>query len=333
MDFGWFIILLILILGSIAVYHGAKYHKVLVDRVDQTQIMEIAFEHTAIGMAIVRPDFQYLKMNKAYADIVGYTCTELSKMVHKDFIHPEDREKDTPYVKEIFAGKIDSFTSIKRYIHKKGYIVWVRATISVVRNDSGKVKYYIAQIQDITTAKKAEDDLRKSKDEAEVLARTDYLTRALNRRAFIERLQEEFERTKRTQQGFAMILVDIDFFKSVNDQFGHLAGDYVLQQFAECLGSIVRPYDFIGRYGGEEFIICLPDTDIEQAIAVAERMRESVEAREVEYMGSRIKVTGSFGVASYDQSSSDTLDELIERADSAMYMAKNHKNTVYQWVS
>lgn len=327
------IILLVCIFGIfIAIYHGARYHKILVDR-DQARILEVAFEHTALGMAIVRPDFQYIKINKAYADIVGYTRAELSKMVHKDFIHPEDREKDTPYVKEIFANRIDSFISTKRYIHKKGYIVWVRATISVVRNDNGKVKYYITQIQDITTAKKAEDDLRKSKEKAEALARTDYLTKALNRRAFIERLQEEFERTKRTQQGFAMILVDIDFFKCVNDEFGHLAGDYVLQKFAECLGNIVRPYDFIGRYGGEEFIICLPDTAIEQAIAVAERMRESVEALEVEYMNSRIKVTGSFGVASYDQNSSDTLDELIERADSAMYMAKNHKNTVYQWVS
>lgn len=130
-----------------------------------------------------------------------------------------------------------------------------------------------------------------------------------------------------------MIIVDVDLFKRVNDCYGHLAGDYVLQKFAECLGTMVRPYDFIGRYGGEEFAICLPGTDIEQATVVAERMRENVAALEVEYMNYRIRVTGSFGVTVYDQESPEDVDILIERADSAMYVAKSHKNTVYQCVS
>ncbi|HHY27647.1 MAG TPA: diguanylate cyclase [Desulfitobacterium dehalogenans] len=331
MSFG-LMILLIFILG-LGIWHSLKYQRILADRMEQVRIMESAFEHTALGMAIISPDFRFMKVNQAYADIVGYTRTEMLRMVPKDFVYPEDHEKDTPYTQEVFAGNIHSFTSLKRYVHKNGNILWIRATFSAVRNKSGNIKYFVAQIQDMTIAKKAEDELRKSRDDAEVLARTDYLTNTLNRRAFIERLKEELERTRRTQKGFAMILVDVDYFKKVNDHYGHLAGDYVLQQFAECLGNIIRAYDFIGRYGGEEFIICLPDTGIEQATMVAERMRESVEALEVDYLDSLIKVTGSFGVAAYDSHSSDTLDELIERADSAMYMAKHHKNTVYQWVS
>ncbi len=326
------IIVLMIILG-IGLWQVKKYHRAVVNQVAHVWITKNAFEHTALGMAIVSPDCRFLKINRAYGEIIGYTRPELLKMAPKDLTHPEDQEKDTPYLQEVFAGNIHSFTTVKRYVHKNGNTIWVRSTLSAVRTERGNLKYFVAQIQDMTIAKNAEDELRKSRDNAEVLARTDYLTKTLNRRAFIERLQEELERTKRTQEGFAMILVDIDYFKKVNDQFGHLAGDYVLQKFADCLSNNVRPYDFIGRYGGEEFIICLPDTDVEQAALVAERMRESVEALEVDYLHARIKVTGSFGVAVYDSHSSDTLDELIEKADGAMYVAKNHKNTVYQWVS
>ncbi len=284
-------------------------------------------------MAVVGTDFNYIQINKAYGDIIGYTTKELFDMVHKDFIYPEDQEADTPYVKEMYEGKIDSFRSTKRYIHKDGHIVWGEATVSIIRDEEGKPKYYITQIQDITATKKAEEELRQARDQAEVLACTDHLTECLNRRAFILRLQKELESAKRIGSQTAMILVDIDLFKRVNDQFGHLAGDYVLQKFSERIKQSVRTYDFIGRYGGEEFIICLPESDSEHAFLVAERMRKSIEELEIEYMGTKITVTGSFGVACYEPDSNDNMNQLISKADKAMYIAKSHKNTVYQWAS
>lgn len=310
-----------------------KYRNLLSIADEETKILKSAFETTAVGMAIVGPDFKYIEINKAYGDIIGYTTEELLNMVHKDFIHREDQEQDTPYVKEMYEGKIDSFRSPKRYIHKEGHIIWGEATVSIVRNDDGNPKYYVTQIQDITVTKKAEEDLRLSKDQAEILAHTDCLTDCLNRRALLIRLQEELERAKRNKSHTSMILVDIDLFKRVNDQFGHIAGDYVLQRFSECIKQSVRPYDFLGRYGGEEFIICLPESDAESAYTIAERMRKSIEELDIEYMGFQISITGSFGVVCYEYDSIVSMDQLISRADEAMYKAKNHKNTVYQWAS
>jgi diguanylate cyclase (GGDEF)-like protein/PAS domain S-box-containing protein len=300
---------------------------------DEARIRRIAFDNTALGMTIVDTNFKYVCINKSYGDIVGYTTEELFSMIHKDFIHPEDRELDTPFVKEIYEGNIDSFRSVKRYIHKKGHLVWAEATVSVVRDEKGAPKLFVTQIQDITLAKKAEEKLKQSRDQAEILARTDYLTGVLNRRAFIIKLQEELERTKRNMEQTAMILVDIDLFKTVNDRFGHLAGDYVLQEFAESLKRNIRTNDFIGRFGGEEFIICLTDTDPEKAYIIAERMRKNVEELDLNYQGSKINITGSFGIAHYDYDSSESMNQLISKADKAMYLAKNHKNSVYQWAS
>lgn len=329
----WIFILATFLLAGYVFWLKRKYQSLMSIANSETRIFKSAFEATAMGMAVVSLDFNYIEINKAYGDIIGYTTKELFDMVHKDFIHPDDREGDTPYVKKMYEGKINSFRSTKRYIHKEGHIVWAEATVSMVRDEEGRPKYYITQIQDITLAKKVEEELRQSRDQAEILAYTDHLTGCLNRRAFILRLQDELERVKRTERQMAMILVDIDLFKRVNDQFGHLAGDYVLRQFSECVKQNVRTYDFIGRYGGEEFIICLPESDAEHALVVAERMRKNIEELEIEYMGSKITVTGSFGVACYEHDSTDNMDQLISKADKAMYIAKSHKNSVYQWAS
>lgn len=144
------------------------------------------------------------------------------------------------------------------------------------------------------------------------------------------RLEEELARAMRNQSNLSMILVDIDDFKSINDFYGHLAGDYVLRQFSKCLNRGIRTYDFIGRFGGEEFMICLPDTEIQDAYQIAERMRQSVEELVMVYEDSQIKITGSFGVATSHPGIEEPIDKLIGMADKAMYEAKSIKNRVYK---
>jgi diguanylate cyclase (GGDEF)-like protein len=156
------------------------------------------------------------------------------------------------------------------------------------------------------------------------LANTDALTGVLNRRAFMERMDQEIHRSLREGVPLSLILTDIDYFKRVNDRNGHQVGDLVLQRFTEQLSESSRPYDFVGRYGGEEFVVCLPGADTSQAGSVAERMRRKVEEMSITlpHSSQSIQITGSFGVASLRAGSEDSVDLITGRADDTMYRAK-----------
>jgi two-component system, cell cycle response regulator len=156
------------------------------------------------------------------------------------------------------------------------------------------------------------------------LANTDSLTGVLNRRAFMERLQIEVERAVRECSPLSIVLVDLDHFKNINDQYGHQTGDLVLQKFAEQLSALSRQYDFVGRYGGEEFAVCFPGLDGSNVALVAERMRRRVEDLRVPTNDPSqcISFTASFGTASLCQDCEEPLNALIAKADEAMYMAK-----------
>ncbi len=157
------------------------------------------------------------------------------------------------------------------------------------------------------------------------LANTDPLTGLLNRRAFMERMEQEMSRAQREKKPFSFILADIDHFKRVNDTYGHQVGDLVLQRFTRQLQTCARPYDFLGRYGGEEFVVCLAGADRLQAGLVAERMRRQIEGMEIMLPDDApsIRITASFGVASCSIASGEHIDLLIKRADDALYLAKN----------
>ncbi|MEN6350782.1 MAG: diguanylate cyclase [Syntrophomonas sp.] len=158
------------------------------------------------------------------------------------------------------------------------------------------------------------------------MASTDYLTSLLNRRAFLERLEAEINRSVRESRNLGIIIADIDHFKSVNDNFGHQAGDLVLQEFARCLTSSFRIYDFIGRYGGEEFIIALPGASAAGAQVIVERVRKSVEGNitHIDDNNINIRVTASFGITALECGKPIIdIDGLIKQADTALYRAKD----------
>ncbi len=157
------------------------------------------------------------------------------------------------------------------------------------------------------------------------LATTDSLTGVLNRRAFFERMEQEINRSLRENTSLSLILTDIDYFKKVNDRYGHQTGDMVLQRFTEQLLDSSRPYDIVGRYGGEEFVVSLPGADISQSVSVAERMRSKVEEMKIMLPdGSQsIRITASFGTTSFLMDAKGKVDSMIKRADNALYKAKN----------
>jgi two-component system cell cycle response regulator len=157
----------------------------------------------------------------------------------------------------------------------------------------------------------------------EALAQTDPLTQLVNRRALTIRLVTEMERVRRYNAPLAMLLVDLDHFKLVNDTYGHLAGDDVLLAVATILQRAVRSVDLVARYGGEEFVIVLPETGKQGAIAFAERVRDRLAANSFTISGRQdIRVTASIGVATYPSPGLDSVEDLFRAADSALYRAK-----------
>ncbi len=156
------------------------------------------------------------------------------------------------------------------------------------------------------------------------LANTDALTNVLNRRAFMERMSQEIQRAFREKTDLSLLITDIDHFKNVNDVYGHQSGDAVLIMFANQFKLFSRPYDFVGRYGGEEFVVGIPGADSIEVKGIAERMRKRVENMDMllpNGSGS-IRITASFGAACLQLNSDEDVDSLIRRADEALYIAK-----------
>ncbi len=184
----------------------------------------------------------------------------------------------------------------------------------------------IARIKTGVRILELEGSLKKANEEIRVLSITDYLTRSYNRLYLNERLPQEIVRARRYRHPLSLVLCDIDHFKSVNDTYGHQAGDKVLREFTKCIRETIREnVDLVARYGGEEFIIVAPETDFSGALILAERVRSAVSQMVVKIKGKRIHITASFGVTGFD---TDTPTEkisseaVINQADKYLYQAK-----------
>ncbi len=174
-----------------------------------------------------------------------------------------------------------------------------------------------------------QDELRRSNHLLLELAQSDPLTRLCNRRSLTEMLEHEVHRCGRNQKPCALIMIDIDHFKRVNDQYGHQSGDEVLVSFADLLRNQLRTYDLAARYGGEEFCLVLPETNMEQALEVAERIRLKIETHRFNVPLNDLHLTASFGVSVRLPDCGDSEDQLLRIADEALYLAKhNGRNRV-----
>jgi diguanylate cyclase (GGDEF)-like protein len=167
--------------------------------------------------------------------------------------------------------------------------------------------------------------------EVQQIAITDILTGLYNRRGFEELGLREIHRALRTSAPLSMLLLDVDYLKKINDEHGHSAGDRVLQEIADCCRKTFRQIDLVSRHGGDEFAILLPDTQIDHAREAAERLRKTIETRTVQIGQTKLKISASIGVASFDKKM-QTISELFELADKALYLAKNGgRNMIFCW--
>jgi diguanylate cyclase (GGDEF)-like protein len=190
-------------------------------------------------------------------------------------------------------------------------------------SDSNKVDAVCISLMDMTDASIYQTQLEDALSRLQISSRVDGLTQIHNRHYWQQRLQEEIKRVERHGGDLSLILFDLDHFKSVNDEHGHLAGDEVLRMTAARVSGLLRSSDIFGRYGGEEFAVILPHTNVDAAVIVAERIRQEIRGEPIPYEGKAIPVTASLGVAKWTLDM-HTPEDLIAAADEALYLCKTH---------
>ena len=182
----------------------------------------------------------------------------------------------------------------------------------------------LARVKIHLKIKTLQDNLKESNQQLLQLSLTDPLTELNNRRHLMEILAIEFERSRRTNDPCALIMVDLDHFKRVNDNYGHQQGDVVLRATAQEIKRQLRQYDSAARFGGEEFALLLPETSPKDALMVAERLRQSLCDMHFSGAISELTITASFGIATIPHEQIDSIEDLIRLADDALYLAKNN---------
>ncbi|MDP1909108.1 MAG: sensor domain-containing diguanylate cyclase, partial [Hyphomicrobium sp.] len=192
--------------------------------------------------------------------------------------------------------------------------IWADTLITPLRGTDGEIDGYAFLTRDISGRKQMEEGLREA-------ANTDFLTGAFNRRHLENTGAREFARHRSEGKPLSLVMFDADHFKRVNDTHGHDAGDKVLVALSRTAAALVRRADVFARAGGEEFVLLLPETPLDGAAALAEKLRIRIKALEVEHAGAPIRFTCSFGVAAGADAAS--FDELVQHADQAMYQAKS----------
>lgn len=297
-----------------------------------------ALDTTHMGVTITDPGGTITYSNPADEKMHGYSPMETLGMKGKQFSLPNFWQ---PWNKEEIDGiKTWGRESVNVRKDKSTFPVYLIS--DAIKDESDEVIAIVTCCTDISIQKQAEEELKRSRDELEemvskrttelkeanyelnILAITDGLTGAHNQRYFYERLESELERSERYSHPTALMISDVDDFKHYNDKYGHLAGDKVLRVVAECIRKAIRSVDVFARYGGEEFAVIMPETDLDKAAIIAERVRNIIEEEPFPDMASQPlgKITVSIGIASYSHGA-DTPKNLVKKADEAMYRAKS----------
>jgi len=272
---------------------------------------DVAFDRSPIGMAVFNTDGEYVRVNASLSVMLGRPPEDLLGRRDQELTHPDDRQADLDAAWEILEGRIDTHQTEKRFLRPDGSVVWALANLTFLRDEAGRPLSWVGQFQDITDRRRQESELRH-------LADHDPLTGLLNRRAFERALEQHLARVRRYGVKGALLMIDLDGFKAVNDRHGHGIGDQVLAGAAERLRARLRTSDLLARLGGDEFAALLPVADRAEAEHVARIAVEVVRDLSPEQGP---PVTASVGAAVLAEP--ELTAHVVQRqADRAMYAAK-----------
>lgn len=287
------------------------------DREEEKMILSAAIEQTSVAILITDIDGDIIYANAAFEDISGYSIEEIigknPRILKSGLTDPLIYEK---MWQTISSGGIWNGEQINK--KKDGSFYHEDSRITPIYNKDNELTYYMAVKHDITERKKLEEKLKET-------AIRDSLTNAYNRRYILERMNQIADNYKRAEKIFSIAVIDIDFYKSINDSYGHQVGDYVLVELVEIINETIRSYDILGRYGGEEFILIFPDTNKEKAYSVVKRILERVREHDFLYEDNIIKCTFSTGIADSSEINIEdfNIKDLIKIADKRLYVAKD----------
>jgi diguanylate cyclase (GGDEF)-like protein/PAS domain S-box-containing protein len=262
------------------------------------------FSMANVMLATSGPDGRFTHLNRAWETTLGWTREELMSQPFIELVHPDDRERTLAAASPLLEGSASLVDFENRYATKDGGWRWLLWS----SYSDGRQIYAVTQ--DITDRKRLEAEREDLLARVEAMARTDVLTGLPNRRAWDEELRRELARAARQGHALAVVMLDLDHFKSFNDAHGHQAGDRILAELGNAWRTQLRVSDLVARYGGEEFAALLPACPPDEAIAAIERLRLVIPAGQ----------TCSAGVAYWD--GEETAEVLTGRADRALYKAK-----------
>ncbi|WP_438969941.1 sensor domain-containing diguanylate cyclase [Methylophaga sp.] len=272
---------------------------------DALELWRVLFEQSAEGMVVIDLSGNVVEVNKRYADMLGYTIEEMLHLQVWDWDTQFEQEEIKKMLLEV-DDKGAYFETKQR--RKDGTVIEVGLSNNGATYKGEKLIFCLCR--DITQQKQ---------DQAKILrlAMIDNLTGLFNRHAFEAKLDNEINRVSRYSKPLSVLMYDLDHFKKINDNFGHNAGDAVLLKVAELVRDNIRDVDMASRWGGEEFLVLMPEADIDEAKVVAEKLRKVIAEHPFEEVKS---VTASFGVTQFVADESP--ESFLKRVDDAMYLAK-----------
>lgn len=277
------------------------------------------FDQAAIGMAVVAADGSWLQINDSLCTLLGYSEQELRGMSFQQVTHPDDLKRVQPYIDRVLEGQILGHQQEKRYIHKQGHAVWVTWNVSSLGAAKGETKKLFFQVQNISDRKAAEERLRQ-----------DMLTGLPNRGRFNDTLKLRASRVDNNKgKPFAVLFLDVDRFKLVNDSLGHSSGDQLLRQIADRITACMRHGDVVGRVGGDEFAVLLDDvTGEEEACSVAGRIQQEL-SMSFNLFGQEVYASVSIGIT-LSSDYFEQVTDMLRDAETAMHEAKSLGKARYE---